>query len=207
MIRAIVLAAGESRRMGKPKPLLRFGNTTFLGQIIRVLQSCKLDGITVVLGARAETIRAATDLSPVDVVMNENYHRGQLSSLIAGLKSLPVQTEAILLCLVDNPCITAEVVGRVIAGFRQTRSPIVIPVFNHHRGHPALFARSMFVELTQAPVDKGARHVISANEGRVLEVEVSDDAVSTGIDTPEDYRRYFGADPEIASADLTREQR
>jgi len=87
MIEAIVLAAGESRRMGMLKPLLRFGETTFLEQIVGVLRQCNVGGITVVLGSQAEAIRASTDLSGVNVVINRDYRDGQLSSLIAGLRN------------------------------------------------------------------------------------------------------------------------
>jgi molybdenum cofactor cytidylyltransferase len=114
VINALVLAAGESKRMGMPKPLLRFGNTTFLAQIVSVLQQSEVDGVTVVLGAQAARIRASADLAGVDVVMNEDYRNGQLSSLTAGLKSLPSQAEALLLCLVDNPLITGATVNRVV---------------------------------------------------------------------------------------------
>jgi molybdenum cofactor cytidylyltransferase len=199
MIRALVLAAGESRRMGMPKPLLRFGDTTFLGQIIAVLRRSSVDAITVVLGARADVIRASTDLSGTNVVINEDYHRGQLSSLIAGLKSVPAETDAIVLCLVDNPMISADVVNRLVDGFGKTGKQIVLPVFNGRRGHPALFARSLFDELVNAPIDKGARHVVSSNQDKILEVDVPDRAVLMSIDTPEDYRVCFGAEPQVIS--------
>jgi molybdenum cofactor cytidylyltransferase len=193
MIHAVVLAAGESRRMGMPKPLLRFSNTTFLERIIVVLRESQVDRTTVVLGAEADTIRASVDLSAVEVVVNEDYRKGQLSSLIKGLRSLPDETEAMLLCLVDHPFITTEVVDRLVIAFRQARRPIVLPVFDGRRGHPALFAKSLFDELASAPMDRGARYVISSNEDKVLEVNVADRGVLVSIDTPEDYRSCFGA--------------
>ncbi len=201
MINAIVLAAGESRRMGLPKPLLRFGATTFLEQIVSVLRRSDVDRIAVVLGAQAKAIRAAVDLPDVDIVVNEAYARGQLSSLIAGLQSVPPQTEAILLCLVDNPFLTTPAVNCVIRAFRETGKPIIVPVANNRRGHPALFARAVFPELLNAPADQGARAVVTAKADRVQEVDVRDSSVLVRIDTPEDYRSHFGADPDILLMD------
>ena len=195
MINAIVLAAGESRRMGKPKPLLRFEDTTFLGQIVSVLHRLHADWITVVLGAGAEAVQRSVDLSGVEVVINVDYCQGQLSSLIAALRHVPAEADAILLCLVDNPFITPEIVDRVIAAYRETAGAIVIPVHDRRRGHPTLFARSLFDELLNAPADEGARHVVHANADRVVEVTVPENAVLAGIDTPEQYRAHFGIDP------------
>ena len=197
MINAIVLAAGESKRMGIPKPLLRFGGTSFLGQIISILRGADVDRITVVLGAQAQMVQESIDLSAVDVVVNEDYRRGQLSSLIGGLKIVPPQTDAILLCLADNPLITSETVNRVVGAFRETGSPIVVPVFNGRRGHPALFARPMFDELLNAPPEKGARHVVQSSEDKVFEVDVPEPGVLARIDTPEDYFSHFGTAPRI----------
>jgi molybdenum cofactor cytidylyltransferase len=197
MINALVLAAGESRRMGKPKPLLRFGDVTFLEQILSVLRLSDVDRIAVVLGAQAESIQASADLSGVEVVVNRDYQKGQLSSLIAGLQSVPARTEAILPCLVDNPFLTTDVVNRVIQAFRTGQNSIVIPTWRSRRGHPALFARAVFKELLNAPADEGARAVVNADPRRVLEVDVRDPAILIGIDTPDDYRSHFGADPEI----------
>jgi molybdenum cofactor cytidylyltransferase len=204
MIQALVLAAGESKRMGMPKPLLRFGETTFLEQIIGVLRQSRADGITVVLGARAETVQASVDLSQVDVVINENYRMGQLSSLVAGLKSIAPAVEAIVLCLVDNPFITADTINRLVGVFRRTRKPVVLPVFEGRRGHPALFARDVLDELIAAPAQKGARHVVQANRERVLEVEVADRAILTKIDTPEEYFSHFGSMPSVTCAGRAR---
>lgn len=195
MISAIILAAGESARMGKPKALLRFGDRTFLEQIIAVLRDGGVDWITVVLGAEAEAIEKAVDLSDVDVVINREYRSGQLSSLLVGMENAPAEVEAILLCLVDGPFITAEIVRQVVGTFREGKAPIVIPTFERRRGHPSLFARSMFEALRVAPPEEGARHVVYANEEKVTEVSIPDRGVVTGINTPEDYRQHFGTDP------------
>jgi len=195
MINAIILAAGESKRMGKPKPLLRFEDKTFLEQIISVLKLSDVDRITVVLGAEAETIKKPIDLSKTNVVINKDYQKGQLSSLIAGIEDTPEDTEAILVCLVDNPFITKEVVNQIISKFKETKNPIIVPVFNSERGHPTLFSKSLFTELLNAPEEQGARYVLYSNEEKVLELETSESGILIGIDTPDDYKFHFGANP------------
>ena len=173
------------------------GDTTFLEQIVSVLQRSEVDRITAVLGAQAGMIQASTDFSGTDVVLNEDYRKGQLSSLIVGLKSLPPEATAILLCLVDNPLITVASVDGVVGAFRVTGKPIVVPVFEGRRGHPALFARTMFEELLNAPADKGARYVVQSHDDQVFEVEIPEPAILARIDTPEDYLSHFGTAPRI----------
>jgi molybdenum cofactor cytidylyltransferase len=205
MIQAIVLAAGESRRMGMPKPLLRFGPTTFLGQIVSVLRQSQVDRVSVVLGADAERIQRSIDLSEVDVVINKDYAEGQLSSLIAGLKALPSQTEAAVICLVDNPFITPALVNPIVDRFRQTHSPIVVPVVAGRRGHPALFAGRVFAELLSAPAQEGARHVLRTHPELVSEVDTLDQAVLIHIESPDDYRAHLGTDP-LPAGPIQREE-
>jgi molybdenum cofactor cytidylyltransferase len=195
MTNAIILAAGESKRMGKLKPLLRFNDKTFLDQIISVLKRSDADRITVVLGAEAEAVKKTVDLSGTNVVINKDYQKGQLSSLIAAIKETPQETDAILLCLADAPFITENVVNKIISKFKETNNPIIVPVFNKKRGHPPLFSRSLFNELINAPQEEGARHVLYSNEEKVLEVETSEGGILIGIDTPEDYKFHFGANP------------
>lgn len=196
MINALVLAAGESRRMGQPKPLLRFGDTTFLDQIASVLRHSQVDRITVVLGAEAERIQRSIDLSGTDVVINKDYREGQLSSLIAGLRNAPLETDAIVVCLVDNPFITTEIVNRIVGRFRETRSPIVVPVYQMRRGHPTLFSKVVFHELFRAPAQEGARSVLHSDADRVSEIETPEEAVVVRMDTPDDYRAYLRTDPQ-----------
>jgi molybdenum cofactor cytidylyltransferase len=168
-----------------------------LEQIVSVLRRSEVDRITVVLGSQAPTIRASTDLSGVEIIINEDYRRGQLSSLVAGLKSLPSETDAIVLCLVDNPFITVESVDGVVGAFRVTGKPIVVPVFEGRRGHPTLFTRSLFDALLHAPADKGARHVVHSNEDKVFEVDIPEPGILARIDTPADYLSHFGTAPQI----------
>jgi molybdenum cofactor cytidylyltransferase len=191
LINAVILAAGESKRMGQTKALLGFGETTFLGQIISVIKSSDVDRVSVVLGADAECIKQSVDLSGTEVVINKDYKKGQLSSLIAALESIPPAAEAILVCLVDHPFISRVVINRIVSKFRETGSPIVVPVFEKKRGHPAVFAASLFKELANAPLEEGARYVVKCNAEKVKEVEVEDGKVLAGINTPEDYRTYF----------------
>jgi molybdenum cofactor cytidylyltransferase len=195
MINAIILAAGESKRMGKPKPLLRFNDKTFLDQVISALRLSDADRITVVLGSEAETIKKSVDLSGTNVVINKDYQQGQLSSLIAAIKETPQETDAILVCLVDTPFITEEIVNKIISKFKETNNPIIVPVFNKRRGHPVLFSSSLFNELLNAPQEQGARYVVYSNEEKILEVETSEGGILTGIDTPDDYKFHFGTKP------------
>ncbi|MHC4488305.1 MAG: nucleotidyltransferase family protein [Planctomycetota bacterium] len=195
MINAIILAAGQSKRMGKLKPLLRFNDKTFLDRIISVLKLSDIDRITVVLGAKAETIKKSVDLSGTDVVINKDYQKGQLSSLTAAIEQMPQETDAVVVCLADSPFITEQVVNRIISKFKETNNPIVVPVFNKKRGHPVLFSSSLFNELLNAPQEQGARYVLHSNEEKVLEVETSEKGILIGIDTPDNYKFHFGASP------------
>lgn len=195
MINAIILAAGQSKRMGSLKALLKFRDETFLQHIVSVLRSSNVDRITVVLGVHADKIRRSVDLSAVTVVMNRDYEQGQLSSLVAAIDATPQNTHAILVALTDMPFITQETVNRIVRRFTQTQSPIIVPVLRGKRGHPVLFANSVFDDLRNAPRDQGARYVLHSNEDKVLEVSVTDEGIVTSIDTPDDYQSHLGANP------------
>src|SRR6266851_271463 len=175
-IEAILLAAGESRRMGYPKPLLKIGELTFLEHLSALLLNF-VPHLTIVLGAHLDEIRAVIPPDPrISTVINPQYHRGQLSSLKAALRSLAAEPDAILVHLVDHPSIRPETVEKMVAEFRSASLPILIPRCNGRRGHPVIFARSMFAELKAAPEAEGARVVINRDRSRVGYVEVNDPA-------------------------------
>ena len=193
MISAIVLAAGESRRMGSPKALLDLAGQAFIARICKTLLSAGVDEVVVVLGARAERIRPAVPSHPaLRVVVNPDYARGQLSSLIAALSALSPESEAAIITLVDHPLIKEETFGSLIRAFREKASPIIVARYQDRRGHPVLFAREVYPELLAAPLAQGAKVVVRKDLGRVRELAFDDPGILADIDTPEDYARFVG---------------
>lgn len=193
MIPAIVLAAGRSSRMGRPKALLPLENgDTFLSRIVRTLQAAGVEDVVVVLGHDAEVIAesmAATDLR-VRVAFNREYDRGQLSSLLAGLNVVDRPgVQAVLVTLVDVPLVSEATVRAVIERYRETRVPIVRPRSGERHGHPLLIDRSVFDELRRADDAAGAKPVVRAHASDNGDVAVRDEGAFVDIDTTADYRR------------------
>jgi molybdenum cofactor cytidylyltransferase len=186
-IAAILLAAGESRRMGYPKPLLRIGNESFISRTITIALGTA-SRVVIVLGAHADRIRPAIALGPgIRVVENPNYARGQLSSLKIGLaEAVAGETDAVIVHLADHPLVTPDTFRAVVEGYRKTRQPIVVARFHGRRGHPVIFDRSLFAELMAAPEEDGARVVVNADFQRVHCVDVEDPGVVLDLDTPAD---------------------
>ncbi|HLE20247.1 MAG TPA: nucleotidyltransferase family protein [Vicinamibacteria bacterium] len=193
-VAALILAAGESRRMGSPKPLLPLGDTSFLAGLLQQFLASRARPVLVVLGHQAERIRKEVSLEKAAVVVNAEYRRGMLSSIRAGLRELGREpVSGALLCPVDHPCVSAAVVDLLISRFEETRSPIIVPVHGGQRGHPVLFASSLFQEIREAPDSVGARQVVWDHADQVLEIPIEDPGIITDIDTPEQYQRLIGS--------------
>jgi len=189
MIAGLILAAGESSRMGQDKALLTYHGHTFLESIIQTLRAAGLERLVVVLGYHAEEIQRALDLQAVQVVINQNYRQGQTSSLQAGLRALTKDApEAVVLCLVDHPAVSAEVVKRLLDNFRASGAPVVIPTFQGQRGHPVLIAGALFEELLDCSPAEGANTVIRKYREATRYVEVEDRGILLDVDDPETYR-------------------
>jgi len=198
MIAAIILAAGESRRMGFPKALLPYprgdGSETFLGHLLDVMNRSRAEPIVVVLGHEGERIRSS--LSPTSwgrarPVLNERYREGMLTSIVSGLEAVENSpAEGCLVLPVDHPDVTPEIVDLLIGRYEQTPCPILLPVFQGRRGHPVLFSRAVFDEIRRAPESVGARQVVWDHQGDLLEVEVQDPGIGRDVDTPGDYRSW-----------------
>ena len=192
MIAALILAAGESSRMGSPKATLVYRDRAFLELIVETVREGGLDRIVVVLGHQAEVIRRQVKIEPAQVVVNPNYRFGQTSSLQAGLRALVGDDpEAILLCLVDHPAISADSVRRILAGFRESAVPVVIPSYRGRRGHPVLIGRQLFGELLALTCEAGANSVVRKYRAATKLVEVDDEGVVIDVDDPECYRRLI----------------
>ncbi|HXH24157.1 MAG TPA: nucleotidyltransferase family protein [Vicinamibacterales bacterium] len=197
MLPAIILAAGASRRMGRPKALLPAeGGRPFVAQIVRTLAAAGLEEIVVVTGPDHDAIAdaVAQDRPPVSprFARNPEPERGQLSSLWVGMDAaLRPSSEGMLVTLVDVPGITPAVVSAVVEAWRRTRAPIVRPAIGERHGHPVVFDRAVFGELRAAPLDAGAKAVVRAHARDILDVPVSDEGCLIDVDTPADYRQLL----------------
>lgn len=193
MISAVILSAGESSRMGRPKALLPIDGQTFIERIVAALKQSGIERIFVVLGFNAEEMRREIEHLPVEILINQAYQQGQLSSLQVALRRLDSEKDcdAILVHLVDHPYLSAAVVNRMIDRYRESKNCIVIPKYRGKRGHPVLFDRSLFAELLSAPIDQGAKAVVNAHRDQTLEIDTDDIGVTLDIDTPELYRQHI----------------
>ena len=191
-IAAVVLSAGESSRMGRPKALLPIEGETFIGRIVGSLKRTQVGKILVVLGHNAGPLAAAIRALPVEILINPNYQLGQLSSLQVAVRNLlsDPDCEGMLVHLVDHPYIDASLVDRMIRQFYESKKDIVVPRCRGKRGHPVLFSRRLFGELLDAPMDQGAKAVVNAHGDATLEIETDDEGITVDIDTPELYRQH-----------------
>jgi molybdenum cofactor cytidylyltransferase len=196
VIPAIVLAAGRSSRMGRPKASLPAGNGhTFLTRIVQTFLDAGVDDVIVVVGHDGEAIArdfAASGL-PARFVVNREYDRGQLSSLLAGLNAIDRPgVSAALFTLVDVPLVSAATVRAVIDAYRRTHAPIVRPTSGDRHGHPLLIDRALFDALRAADPASGAKPIVRAHASAAGDIAVDDEGAFIDIDTEEEYRKTIG---------------
>jgi molybdenum cofactor cytidylyltransferase len=189
MLAAIILSGGSSSRMGSPKALLAYQGRPFLEHLLEVTKHPKIGVRRVVLGAHAEPIGKAVPLDADEVVINEKWEEGQLSSMQAGLRSLPAGTDGALICLVDHPLISATLVDGLVAQFYATKALVVVPVFEGRRGHPVIFAAALYEELQKAPLELGARSVVWAHKNEVSEFFTTEEGCVVNLNDPDTFAR------------------
>jgi molybdenum cofactor cytidylyltransferase len=186
LLAAVILSAGASSRMGRPKALLPYREGTFLEHLIEVTRHPQIGVTRVVLGAGAEVIRTIAKLDPSMVVLNPKWEQGQLSSICAGLRSLEgIDTDGMVLCPVDHPLVSARLVGELVDRFYGDGKTVVIPTFRGRRGHPVIFSNALYAELLAAPADMGARAVVWAHAADLLEVPTDEEGVVLNLNDPD----------------------
>ena len=192
MIVAVVLSAGESSRMGRPKALLPIDGQTFIARIVGALKQGGIERVVVVLGFNAEEMRRQISHLPVEILVNPDYQRGQLSSLQVAVRHLITaqDCDGMMVHLVDHPYIDAALVRLMLQRFDGAKFSIVVPRHQGKRGHPVLFSQKLFNELLSAPLDQGAKAVVNAHRQDTLEIDTEDVGVTLDIDTPELYRQH-----------------
>ena len=200
VVPAIVLAAGESSRMGRPKALLRCSpsNDSFVQTVIETLRRGGAAGAFVVGREQDAALQAEVDrFGPfATVVINPAPERGQLSSLLAGLSAADRPgVHGVMVTPVDVPLFGAGTVAALIASFHATAAPVVRAAHGGVHGHPVIFARAVFDELRRADPSRGAKAVLRAHQDRIVNVEVDDAGVLADFDRPEEYERVFGRSP------------
>ncbi|HWF39231.1 MAG TPA: nucleotidyltransferase family protein [Candidatus Acidoferrales bacterium] len=186
MLAAAILSAGESRRMGSPKALLPYRGRTFLEHLVEVTTHPRVGVHKIVLGAGAQSIREKLGLDPATVVVNENWQQGQLSSIQAAVRSLALgETEGLILCPVDHPLVSAELVARLIAAFDESGKLIVLPTYKGKRGHPLLFRANLYEEILAASPEVGARQVVWNHAADLLEVPTDEEGITLNLNNPD----------------------
>ncbi len=187
---AVILAAGESKRMGKPKMLLPWGDSTMIRHVCQQAAASGLATLVVVAGKWLEEIEKQVSDLPLQIVLNPDYAAGEmLSSLKVGLNAVRDRCDACLVILGDQPDLQPTIIQHLLDVYAQGEGRIIAPSYNNRRGHPVLIDRAFWQQIIDLPAGQAPRDVLRANEGAIIHVVVETDAILRDIDTPDDYKR------------------
>ena len=181
---ALVLGAGGSKRLGRPKQTLPFRDGTLLGHVVGVARACELDQLVVAIGGAADDVRSQVDLTGAEVVVNDAYGAGCSSSIAAVLAVVDPRCAVLVLMLGDQPGVTADTVGALLAG--RGDAELAVCAYDDGRGHPIAFGRGVFGALADLHGDKGVWRLLDQGGDDVAEVSITG-TVPLDVDTPEDY--------------------
>lgn len=192
-ISAIVLAAGQSRRIGINKLLLDIGGETLVERVVNVLLRSQVDEVIVVVGFDWKSVQSRLRREDVRVVYNRRYREGMAASIREGLRYVAQDSHGVLIVLADHPLLTSQLIDQLIDAYRKTRKGIVCPTYEGNRGHPVIFNLKKYGKpLSQLKGDIGGREVIGAHRDDLLEFAVDSPGVIRDIDSWEDYEESCG---------------
>jgi molybdenum cofactor cytidylyltransferase len=187
MIAALILAAGQSKRMGQPKMSLPWGKVTVLEKVIATFRAAGVDDILAITGGNQEQVERLVGDS-ARTVFNPDFARGEmLSSIQAGLAELKPEVEAVLIGLGDQPQVRERSVRLIVEEYRTSGASIIVPSFQMRRGHPWLVARPHWKQILNMRFPASLRDFLNEHTDEIHYVEISDDSILQDLDTPEDY--------------------
>jgi molybdenum cofactor cytidylyltransferase len=201
-ITPVILAAGDSTRMGYPKALLPLGSDTFLSRILKTAKSADLGKPIVVLGKSGSKIQSTMKSRQVEIVLNPDPGRGQLSSVQLAFSSLGSACIGAMLWPVDHPLVSVKLVAGLARLFLTTDALITNPTCGNKRGHPVIFRRDLFPEFLKAPLTEGPKGIVIRHKESTAELQTEETGTVFDIDTPMDYEAACGRDLSSALKSL-----
>ena len=196
VIAAVVLAAGGSTRLGKPKQLLPLGEHPLLAHVLHCVRQSSVDRKYIVLGFAEDQIREQVPLHDFEIIHNQDYFAGQSTSIRRTIETMPDDVSAVVFVLGDQPLQVPEVIDTIIGSYRDDPAPAVQPQFADGPGNPVLIDRELFGELLELTGDTGARPVLRELGDRIRRIDCSAYRRPSDVDTWEDYeavKRYYAS--------------
>lgn len=187
VVAAVVLAAGQSQRMGAPKMVLPWGKKTIIAQVVSSLMKADINTIVVVTGGDRQLVESALSGYDLLTVFNPAFSLGMVKSLQTGISAMSTRVDAALVVLGDQPQIQVEVVKRIISIHKMQREKIVLPSYANRRGHPWILPRNYWPEINQMQPHRTMRDFLNMHAREIIYVDARDDSVLRDIDTPDEY--------------------
>jgi len=188
MISTIILAAGQSKRMGQPKMLLSWGELTVIEHVIITFLKAGIDDILVVTGGVREQVERAIDHYSVRKIHNQDYAAGEmLSSLQCGLRAMPLESRAVLIGLGDQPQILEQSIRSICEAYQESKSRLIVPSFQMRRGHPWLVTRPLWGEILELKAPESPRDFLNRHAAEIHYLNMDTPSILADMDTPQDY--------------------
>ena len=188
MISTIILAAGQSKRMGQPKMLLSWGELTVIEHVIITFLKAGIDDILVVTGGVREQVERAIDHYSVRKIHNQDYAAGEmLSSLQCGLRAMPLESQAVLIGLGDQPQILEQSIRSICEAYQESKSRLIVPSFQMRRGHPWLVTRPLWGEILELKAPESPRDFLNRHAAEIHYLNMDTPSILADMDTPQDY--------------------